>query len=83
MRRFKSAGAVTAITAIEPGSQGIKKGWIFGKLLREGSIRAATGDLYYLDEEREKYLSGKRKKIVLSVLLVLLLALAIVFGVFN
>jgi hypothetical protein len=83
VRRFKSVGATSATTAIEPGAHGIGKGWIFGKLVRDGSIKGAGGDRYYLDEERENLLFVRRRKIAVAIIIIVMLALAVVFGVFR
>jgi hypothetical protein len=83
IRTFKNAGALSFQTAINPEDHHISTGPIFNKLVREGIIVAADSERYYLDEVAEENVTTKRRKIVVFILFVVLLALAIVMGVLK
>ena len=83
IRTFKNAGALSFQTAIHLKDHHISTGPVFNKLVREGIIVAADNERYYLDEITEENVTTKRRKIVAVILFVVLLALAIVFGVLK
>jgi len=83
IRAFRNANALSIQQAIGANELGIKKGPIFNKLLREGVIREADNERFYLDEATEREVTTRRRKTVSIILFVILLALAVVFGVLR
>ena len=83
VRIFKRVNSTSPANGIIPAEHGIHKGLVFHKLEREGSIKPAGNDRYYLDEVAEAAATAKRRKVALIALVVLLIGLAIVFGVKN
>ena len=83
IRIFRKAHATTRERAINPKAHGIRTGIIFSKLIREGTLRRVDDDRFYLDENAERSSTHKRKKIVFTILVVVLLVLAVVFGLLS
>jgi hypothetical protein len=83
IRAFRNANALSSQQAIGVNDLGIRKGPIFSKLLKEGVIREADNERFYLDEGTEREVTTRRRKTVSIILFVILLALAIVFGVLR
>ena len=83
IRAFRNVNAVSDQQAIRLDDLGIRKGPIFNGLLRRGVIRHATDEKYYLDQLTEATMMARRRKVAIIVLVIMLLALTIVFGVFK
>ncbi|MEO6718955.1 MAG: hypothetical protein ABIN67_01275 [Ferruginibacter sp.] len=83
IRAFKNANATCVQQAISLNDLGMRKGPIFNGLLRRDVIRHAERERYYLDEAVAKKMTEKRRKAAMIALIVILLALAIAFGVFK
>ena len=80
---FRNANALSSERATGLTELGISKGPIFNKLLRERIIRETNNERFYLDEATEKEVTARRRKAVSIVVFVMLLTLAIVFGVLK
>jgi len=83
IRAFKRAGAISSRQGIVPGEHGVRNGLVFSRLVSEGSLKPVGDGRYFLDEETEIAVRAKRRKIVLMVLVVMLVSMAIVFGVLK
>lgn len=77
IRIFREAGATHPGAAIYPADFGVRDSLVFRKLVRQGIFVETGNGRYYLNEEREVAMRGKR----LSALLLLLAAIIVILVV--
>lgn len=68
IRIFKLQKATSPQTAIIPENFGIRKRFIFNRLVSQGVLVAVANNSFYLNQEVEQKVQKKRKKIVLIIL---------------
>ncbi len=79
MRVFHKAGATNVSTAIIPEEHGIRKSWVFNKLVRKGIFVPVNNERYYIDIEKETAFKNRRQSIVIVLLLLILAGIILGF----
>lgn len=74
---YRAAHATTPNAARAPGELGIEESMIFTGLVRRAVLRDAGGGRYYLDEPSWEALGTSRRRIVMMVLMLALLAVIV------
>ena len=72
---FRAAGATTPATAIRPAEMGLRESLVFHRLVREGILVAVGNGRFYLDETRDEAVMRIKRKIMIVLLFIILVAL--------
>lgn len=77
IRHFNEAGAYNASSAISTDGSGIRKGFIFRRLVRKGILMETSESRFYLDfENLQHYRASRAKRISFILFLIIIFILA-------
>jgi hypothetical protein len=79
IRIFREANATTPSTAIIPSEYGIRTSFAFQRLVREGVVKPAGTERYYLDEEREFEVRKRRQSLVVVLMVLVIIGMIILY----
>lgn len=77
IKHFNEAGAYNQNSAISPDRSGLRKGFIFKRLVRKGILMETTENRYYLDFENLQHYRATRAKRI-SFILILFITVGLI-----